>query len=379
MGTGTILENVERISDRFAGERSERQLRRALDPRDFDALREAGFQRAALPESEGGLWRGLARSTRPLCEMLRTLARGDASVALVASMHPTVLMPWLGADAAAPDRENWRRQREEVLQSVLDGAWWGTLKSEPGSGGDIRKTRTTARRGTGGQWRLHGDKHFGSGSGITAFMVTTAIPEGEPEPDVFVLDMRGVPWDGSTGAKLVAEWDGHGMIATQSHAFRLDDCPARRIAWSGNAARWAESSAILDACTWSAVVVGVVQAAREEARRRLAPRRDELRAQQRVEWTRACNEAWLVEQAYQGMLRSVESGGNAAVASLHAKTAVAELSEALLTRLCRVIGGSSLSRSEPFGAWAQDARALGFLRPPWPLAFDELYASSWGD
>jgi hypothetical protein len=60
---------------------------------------------------------------------------------------------------------------------------------------------------------------MGSGSGITSYMVTVAVPEGESAPDIFVLDMREVPWDGSAGVTLTAAWDGHGMAATQSHAF----------------------------------------------------------------------------------------------------------------------------------------------------------------
>jgi len=35
------------------------------------------------------------------------------------------------------------------------------------------------------------------------------------------------------------------------------------------------------------------------------------------------------------------------------------------------------SRSSPLGRWAQDVRALVFLRPPWGLAYDQLFAMSW--
>ena len=34
--------------------------------------------------------------------------------------------------------------------------------------------------------------------------------------------------------KLVAEWDGHGMVGTQSHAFEFSGYPATRFAWPGN-------------------------------------------------------------------------------------------------------------------------------------------------
>ena len=53
-------------------------------------------------------------------------------------------------------------------------------------------------------------------------MITVAVPDGEEEADLFFMDMRGVPWDGSTGVKLAAEWDGCGMTATHSHAMTFN-------------------------------------------------------------------------------------------------------------------------------------------------------------
>jgi hypothetical protein len=40
-----------------------------------------------------------------------------------------------------------------------------------------------------------------------------------------------------------------------------------------------------------------------------------------------------------------------------------------------VIGGGTFSRSLPFGYWYEDVRSLGFLRPPWGLAYDQLFAA----
>jgi hypothetical protein len=59
---------------------------------------------------------------------------------------------------------------------------------------------------------------------------------------------------------------------------------------------------------------------------------------------------------------------------LRGKTAVSGLAESVLTRLSRAIGGATFSRSSPFGTWFEDVRALGFLRPPWSLAYDQLIA-----
>ena len=65
-----------------------------------------------------------------------------------------------------------------------------------------------------------------------------------------------------------------------------------------------------------------------------------------------------------------------AAVALRAKEAVAELAESSLRRLTRVLGGGTFSRRSPFASWFEDVRALGFLRPPWGLAYDGLLATS---
>ena len=72
-------------------------------------------------------------------------------------------------------------------------------------------------------------------------------------------------------------------------------------------------------------------------------------------------------------------GGDGRVAfhaTLRAKQAVADLAEQTLLRLTRVLGGGTFSQRSPFSHWFEDVRALGFLRPPWGLAFDALFATS---
>ena len=63
---------------------------------------------------------------------------------------------------ANPDRV--KQQLAEVYRSVKEGHWWGTITSEPGSGGDVTRSQATARRAGGKlDYRLTGRKHFGSG------------------------------------------------------------------------------------------------------------------------------------------------------------------------------------------------------------------------
>jgi alkylation response protein AidB-like acyl-CoA dehydrogenase len=313
--------------------------------------------------------------------MLRALAHGDSSVALVASMHPAVIFSggWTEiGEAPEPFTEAWNRQRDWVFQTACEGHWWGTIISEPGSGGDPSRSKATARRGaTDEKFLISGQKHFGSGSGNSSFEITLAIPEGETNPDLFIMDMRDVPWDGSTGVTLAAAWDGHGMTATQSHAMIFEDMPAVRTAWPGGerTARRLEAGRPTGHL-FTAVVVGIVETAIETARIYLEGKRNSMRPYEQVEWSRVEIEGWLIEQAYEGVLREVENGENPPLSSLLCKVAVAELAESVLTRISKVVGGSAYSRHAPYGYWLEDVRALGFLRPPWGFAFDNIFGGS---
>jgi alkylation response protein AidB-like acyl-CoA dehydrogenase len=377
MDAGTVYKNLQAISADFAAERRERQQRRELVAADFARLRHAGFLLTGVPLDHGGIWESVGASARPICEMLRTLAHGDSSVALVCAMHPAVLNFWMAtSEAEAPFDKAWGEQRRSIFRNVCAGAWWGTIASEPGTAGDIARTRATARRGpSDGAYLLTGLKNFGSGSGITSYMITVAVPEGESGPDMFVLDMRDVPWDGSAGVIMIAAWDGHGMAATQSHAFAFKEFPATRIAWPGQFRLIQENTGALTQCCFTAVIVGVTEVALETARRQVAPRRNDLRAYERVEWSKAELEGWLIQQAYEGMLRAMEQDRNRRFHAVQAKTAIAELAESVLRRISKVIGGGTFSRSSPFGYWYEDVRALGFLRPPWGLSYDQLFAA----
>jgi alkylation response protein AidB-like acyl-CoA dehydrogenase len=374
------------IADEWRADRSERQTRRHLEQADFDRLREAGLLLAPVPVESGGMWEGVASSTRSLCEALRTLAGGDPSVALVSAMHPAVLGYWLATPDS--DQPSWAEQRRAVFATAAAGCQWGTITSEPGSGGDILRTRTEAVPVDrshpdlpGACFTLSGDKHFGSGFGISDFMFTTGVVEGDDTPSAFAMDMRPVLTGESSAAVVTAEWDGAGMAATQSHAARLESMPAVRLAYEGELGTLVANAGGLVMSLFTAVLLGVLDEAVALARGQLRPRRDALRSFEQVEWSRAELEHWLAVQAYEGTLRAVETDDpmTGLMGALRAKTAVAELAEQSLRRITTVVGGGSYSRRSPFAAWFEDVRALGFLRPPWGLAYDNLFATSFED
>ena len=378
MTADMIVRNVREVASDFAADRRQRQQRRALVGDDFARLREAGFLLTGVPVDQGGMWEDVQHSTRSVCDILRTLAHGDSSVALVCAMHPAVLSIWLASPKApAPFQPAWDAQRRHIFETARDGAWWGTITSEPGSGGDLARTAAVARPATtDGHYLLTGQKQFGSGSGIASYMLTSALPTGDELPGLFVLDMRGVPWDGSVGLTLTAPWDGHGMAATQSHAMAFKDFPATRTAWPASIVTFMEAAGAFVGSCFTAVIVGIVETAVEAARTEVIRRRDALRPYERVEWTKAETEGWLIQQAYEGVLRAVEDGQEGRRRATQGKLAIAELAESATGRICRLIGGGTFSRSSPFGYWHEDVRALGFLRPPWGLAYDALFDMS---
>ncbi len=371
--TSQAIEQVQRdvasVAATFAAQRDERATRTGLVAEDFAHLADAGFLRVGVPQARGGLWRGIRASVRDYASLIRTLGRADPSVALVAAMHPSVLSFWLAASDI--DDVALKTQAECNFERALEGHWWGTITSEPGSGGDPMRTRAEAER-AGNDWCITGAKHFASGSSIASFMITTARVSGEPRPDLYTIDMRQRPWDGSEGLALARQWDGHGMMATDSHAFNLKKCPAERAAGRDLFSTSAPVVGQLTPLLFAAVILGILDVAVERARAVVGSRLDSLRPYEQVTWSQTSNGIWLAEQAYEGAMRTVETGTGGLLAAARAKLTIAELAESSLSSLARVMGGASFARSQPFGQWAQDVRALGFLRPPWGYAYDQL-------
>ena len=286
-------------------------------------------------------------------------------------MHPTVLLLWI-VDHIDSAPSGWKEQRDNVLAKARSGHWFGTIASEPGIGGDIFATRSTARMNSDSSWRMTGDKFMGSGSGVTSFMMTIACPDGEERPDIFLLDMRNLPWDGSQGLKMVRAWDGIGMAATQSHAFRFDNVQVTRHGLHGRVLDLFPTIGPVIGYMFSAVIMGILDAAAAEAKLSLGKRAERLSAFEQSSWIEAEMQIWLAQQAFEGMSRSIGTE-RAGLDVLHGKLAIADLSEKALGCLSHALGGSSLSKSSPFGQWMQDVRALGYLRPPRALSHARIF------
>ena len=239
------------------------------------------------------------------------------------------------------------------------------------------KTKTAAKKSADGidtSYTISGNKHFGSGSGHADYMITTARRKGAEGPDLFYLKIKDEPWDGSTGCTLASAWDGIGMTATQSHAFRFEDFPATKTITSELLGKVSPITAVIGNLLFAAVAMGIADNALSFAKDKLKGKLQNMRAYERIEWNRCRNEIWLAEQAFDGAVRAAETSGvSAGQAAIRCKITVSELLESALTKMSIVVGGASFAKGMPLAQWNQDVRALGFLRPPLPFAHDLIF------
>ena len=142
---------------------------------------------------------------------------------------------------------------------------------------------------TDGVYRLTGQKAFGSGSGMTSYMLTTAMPEEEDQLQMCSFWTCGT-WRG-TARRGRPPRQQRGMATAwrrpRAMRSRFADFLATRIAWPGHVPHLMEGAGGHNQSLFTAVIVGIVETALEAARRAGVRRREALRAYERVEWTKA--------------------------------------------------------------------------------------------
>jgi alkylation response protein AidB-like acyl-CoA dehydrogenase len=157
---------VERVvtPDALRNDREERFPQEALD-----GLRETGFVGLTIPERYGG------GGADPLtyCLFIEELARGDANVRSIMSVH-------LGLVAGSIERWGSEDQRAQWLPSMAAGEVLGCFGlTEPDHGSNPADLRATAEPVAGGGWRISGRKVFitnGSIAGVALVMARTGRP-----------------------------------------------------------------------------------------------------------------------------------------------------------------------------------------------------------
>jgi alkylation response protein AidB-like acyl-CoA dehydrogenase len=171
----------------------------------FDALKDAGLLALTVPVEYGGDGAGLAET----CEVLGTIAQGDASTALVLAMQ------YLMHATIARASSSWSAHIRELVarDAVERGALINALRVEPELGTPARggMPATTGEQVADG-WRISGHKIYTTGVPILSWlMVWGKTPEAEPRVCTFLVPAR------TAGIRIVETWDHLGMRASGSH------------------------------------------------------------------------------------------------------------------------------------------------------------------
>ena len=374
----------------------------------FADLHASGYLALSIPREFGG---GGA-SYLELALAQERLARGDASTALGASMHLSILgrLGWAvlagakgesgGVDARAL-RQGGARGGRGGGPAQLGGLRAGDGESQPGRppryhGLPGRRTPdgtpAEARAGQGAQFVITGRKTYTTmAPGLRFFLVSATIdgPEG-PEAAQFLLE-RGLP-----GLSVEETWDAVGMRASGSHDLVLEAVrapadsllsrrpyrPAGLPVGGPDGAPGDEPAAQpgpSEGAGWGALIpavyLGLATAAREEAVRFASRRKPgplggqaigEVPAVQRLlgeievalAESRALlfgtTEAWLEAPQRRAELQPLLGA---------AKYVVTNRAVEVTDLAMRVVGGAGLSRSHPVQRYYRDVRA-GLHHPP---------------
>ena len=184
---------------------------------DLTELADAGYLRAFVPESDGGLGLGLEQVARVQVE----LAKASGPTALAVNMHLVVT----GVAAALSARG------DDAMQFVLDDAAAGEIyafgNSEGGNDLVMFDARTRAEPQPDGGYRYTGTKIFTTLSPVWTRLATFGRDDSDPENPLLV---HGVVRRDDPGVTIRDDWDVMGMRATQSCTTVLDGARAEAAA-----------------------------------------------------------------------------------------------------------------------------------------------------
>ena len=361
------------IAERIARERTDLAARHDRDGsyphRGVAALRSAGYLSAPVPESLGGLG---AESVHDVVVAASRLARGDAALAIGASMHLCAVLNmvrrWRVADAAGNETraEAFAASLAAVTDMVLAAAI-----SEPGQ--DLSRPATTAVRTADG-WRIDGSKVFCTmAPAATHFYTAVRFTARDGERYGYALIPAGAP-----GVRVHDDWDALGMRASGSHSvsFAAVQLPAAALRGGfpagdvhGYVARNLPSGLL-----HAAASLGIAEAAWTEAagavRRAPAGRTQALAAEGAVELSAAratlSRAARLVDEHHAA--HPADDGTPAALLALFAegqaaKAFVCDAAARIVDRALACSGGGGNRAASPLSRAYRDVRAGAFMHP----------------
>ena len=200
------------VTDVLAARAAEHDTEATFPYEGVEAVHRAGYLNATVGRAYGGRGVGLADTV----EILRTVGKGDPSVALVTSMT-------LFTHAAQARLGGWPDALyREVVAAGLEGpVLLNSLRVEPDLGTPARGglPETIARRG-GDQWSLSGRKIFSTGAEALRWMVVWARTDEDPVRVGGFIVSADAP-----GICVLPTWDHLGLRASRSDDVVFTDVP----------------------------------------------------------------------------------------------------------------------------------------------------------
>ncbi len=310
----------------------------------FKAVGKLGFYGMRYPEPEGG---GADVTTYLLA--VEELSRGSLGVAAMCAMQSLMGTFFVY-------RFTTGELRERLLVPALAGDIVGTIcMTEPNAGTDLFSLTTRAEKGTGGVWKISGQKTWIT-SAPMADMFTVFARTGTKEICVFLVE-RGAP--GLTVGRAI---DKMGVRASLTSEVSFDNTPATCMLGEPGqgVASMREILAEIRVMT-AAMALGVARAAFEDAtayskervqfgkpickfqaiRLHLAEMRTDLEAARRLtQWA-----AWRSD-------RGLENADQSAMAKLFASEAALRICD----RAARIMASYGFARDYPIERYLRDVR-----------------------
>lgn len=184
---------------------------------DYQALKEAGYYKAFVPESYGGY--GL--TLKEIADEQTRLAMAAPATALGINMHHIIV------GMARHMLKHGNKKAEEILQDAVNGELLAFAISEPANDKVLFGSTCQAIQDEQGGYTFNGDKVFISMIKQCSRLISYAQEESEDEPLSIFAYLDNDP----KTIRVKENWDTLGMRATQSHSLTLSDtyAPESRI------------------------------------------------------------------------------------------------------------------------------------------------------
>lgn len=361
------------LADLFAQRAATADWNGTFPKENYTDLQKAGYLTLTVPRDFGGWGADLLEVT--LAQ--QRLGQGDASTALVMSMH-LLNIARLAEQLTGPNA-----LFAEICRAVVeDGAVINTAASEPATGSPSRGGRpaTTARRQQDGSWLINGRKTYTTGSPVLSlFLVTCAIEDGASN----AADLPPITADRGTflvprhtkGVRVEETWNSLAMRGSGSHDLILEQVHVKPEAYvDGQIPNNPTAQTRAGAWTFSttAVYLGIAEAARNAAinfarHRKPNSLNKPIASLPHIQEKAARMELALLQSraVLYGMAAQFCANPNSINSSdlAAAKYLVSNYAVEVVDTAMRLVGAASLSLSSPLQRYYRDVRA-GLSNPP---------------